>query len=87
MDELDVSQLLSVQRATEIIDAATVEPRMLRVPLAEAQGLRLAEDVRADRDYPPVDKSLMDGYAVRCADVATAQRTAYPSIRLLSTGG
>src|SRR4029434_2107914 len=32
-------------------------------------GLRLAQDLAADRDYPPFHKSLMDGYAVRAADV------------------
>jgi molybdopterin molybdotransferase len=30
----------------------------------------LAEDVFADRDYPPFDKSQMDGFAVRCADAS-----------------
>jgi len=33
-------------------------------------GLVLAEDVTADLDMPPYDKSMMDGYAVRVADVA-----------------
>jgi molybdopterin molybdotransferase len=37
------------------------------VPITEAIGLRLAQDLIADRDYPPLDKSLMDGYAVRAA--------------------
>jgi molybdopterin molybdotransferase len=70
MSEMNVSQLLTVDQAIAIIDAAEVQPRVVSVSLAEAQGLRLAEDVVADRDYPPFDKSLMDGYAVRCADVA-----------------
>ncbi len=35
----------------------------------ESRGLVLAEDLLADRDYPPFDKSLMDGFAVRVADV------------------
>jgi molybdopterin molybdotransferase len=34
-----------------------------------ALGLVLAEDVAADIDMPPFDKALMDGYAVRCADL------------------
>jgi molybdopterin molybdotransferase len=38
------------------------------VPLAESGGLVLAEDILADRDYPPVNKSVRDGYAVRAAD-------------------
>jgi molybdopterin molybdotransferase len=72
MSELDVSNLLTVQQAIEIIDAVAVTPGVIRVPLAEAQGLHLAEDLKSDRDYPPFDKSLMDGYAVRAADVAAA---------------
>jgi molybdopterin molybdotransferase len=39
------------------------------VPLAEALGLRLAAEVRADRDLPPADRSSMDGYAVRHDDL------------------
>jgi molybdopterin molybdotransferase len=35
-----------------------------------ALGLVLAEDIQSDLDMPPWDKSMMDGYAVRTADVA-----------------
>lgn len=39
-------------------------------PLATpALGLVLAEDITADIDSPPFDKALVDGYAVRAADV------------------
>ena len=44
------------------------------VPLVEAQGLALAEDVRARFDSPPFDNSAVDGYAVRSVD-AEAGRT------------
>jgi hypothetical protein len=40
-------------------------PRVVDVPLIEADGLVLAEPIRADRDYPPFDKSQMDGFAMR----------------------
>ncbi len=44
------------------------------VPLtASALGLVLAEDVSSDLDMPPYDKSLMDGYAVRAADLSDGQ--------------
>ncbi len=33
----------------------------------------LAEDVRADADSPPFDKALVDGYAVRTADLEAAE--------------
>ncbi len=38
------------------------------VPLVEAQGLALAEDLKAKFDSPPFDNSAVDGYAVRSAD-------------------
>src|SRR5688572_16412285 len=71
MSEPDVSDLLTVAQAIAIIDSAAVSPRVVEMPLAAADGLVLAEDIRADRDYPPFDKSLMDGYAVRSVDVAS----------------
>lgn len=43
-------------------------------PLSPAAlGLVLAEDVSCDLDMPPYDKSLMDGYAVRSADLPTGE--------------
>jgi molybdopterin molybdotransferase len=44
------------------------------VPLAEAQGLALVEDLEARFDSPPFDNSAVDGYAVRSTD-AEAGRT------------
>lgn len=38
---------------------------------AELVGHVLAEDILADLDLPPFDKALMDGYAVRGAEVAS----------------
>ena len=75
MSEPDVSDLLSVRQAIEVIDSAPVTPPVVRLPLAEALGLRLAEDLSADRDFPPFDKSLMDGYAVMSADVSSGPAT------------
>ncbi|HZK81727.1 MAG TPA: hypothetical protein VFC46_11680, partial [Humisphaera sp.] len=63
--------LPTVQQAIEIIDGIAVFPRRVSMRLDRSIGLRLAEDLAADRDYPPFEKSLMDGYAVRSADVAS----------------
>ena len=38
------------------------------VVVLESAGRVLAEDVAADRDYPPFDRSARDGFAVRAAD-------------------
>jgi molybdopterin molybdotransferase len=44
----------------------------VRLPLEEAFGLVLAQDVRSPVDLPRFDNSAMDGYAVRAEDVAAA---------------
>ena len=68
--------MLSVEQALERVLALvhTLEPQ--EVPLLEAQGLALAEDVHAPFDIPGLPNSAMDGYAVRYADVrgATSER-------------
>jgi molybdopterin molybdotransferase len=69
VSELDVSNLLTVAQAIEIIDAGSVSPRAIEVRLRDAAGRVLAEPIRADRDFPSFDKSQMDGFAVRAADV------------------
>src|SRR5690242_5873190 len=53
MPDPDVSNLLTVAQAIAVIDAAPVTPRTVRLPLAQCRGLYLAQDVSADRDYPP----------------------------------
>ena len=40
-----------------------------QVPSLEAAGRVLAEEITADRDYPPFARSARDGFAVRAADV------------------
>lgn len=44
------------------------------VRLGDAAGRILAENIAADRDYPPFPRSARDGYAVRAADVPGSLR-------------
>jgi molybdopterin molybdotransferase len=39
------------------------------VPLEQAFGRVLSEPIRSDRDYPPFDRAVMDGYALRMSDL------------------
>jgi molybdopterin molybdotransferase len=71
MPQLPVFDLLTVDQAIAILDAAPVRSRLVSFPLIDAMGLRLASPIIADRDYPPFDKALMDGYAVRSSDVTS----------------
>ncbi len=43
------------------------------MPVTAALGLVLAEEVVSDLDLPPYDKAMMDGYAIRAADLANGQ--------------
>jgi len=43
-----------------------------RVPLTEVLGCFLAEDVKADRDWPPFNRSSVDGFAVFSGDTRSA---------------
>ena len=47
-------------------------PAVETVPLDQAGGRVLAEDVTADRDLPPFHRAIRDGYALRAADLAQA---------------
>jgi molybdopterin molybdotransferase len=60
--------MLSVEEALDLVahNCSPLTPR--RVPLGEAAGLLLAEDIASDINSPPYDKAMMDGYAVRSAD-------------------
>lgn len=62
--------VLSVEEALEQVLATVwvLEPE--QVPILEALGRVLAEEVVADRDIPPLSNSAMDGYAVRTADLS-----------------
>jgi len=42
------------------------------VALSDAFGRVLAQEIRADRDYPPFDRAARDGFAVRSADCQKA---------------
>ena len=64
--------MLSVHDALEIVLAHTPRLAPEEVDLADALGRILVEPVRADADMPPFDRSAMDGYAVRAADIAGA---------------
>src|SRR6187401_1711895 len=60
--------MLSVEEALDLV-AKHCEPLAPRaVPLAEACGLVLADDIASDINSPPHDKAMMDGYAVCSAD-------------------
>src|SRR5712692_3743959 len=65
-------KLMSADDALARILAGVPMLPPVEIPILDALGLVLAEDISADRDVPPFRNSAMDGYAVRGDDVATA---------------
>lgn len=62
--------MLSVAEAQRVIQESARPLPAVAVPLVPAAlGLVLAEDIVSDLDSPPHDKALMDGYAIRSADL------------------
>jgi molybdopterin molybdotransferase len=75
-------QLLSLEEALERILEDVLPLRAETVPLPEALGRVLSEEVTALLTLPAWDNSAMDGYAVRARDVAQASPEAPVTLRV-----
>jgi molybdenum cofactor synthesis domain-containing protein len=64
--------MIPVSEATALIERNVAPLGNEKVPIGSAVGRILAEHIAADMDLPPFDRSQMDGFAVRAADVADA---------------
>ncbi len=65
------------QARCTVIDQTKKKPSpraTANISLWDALGYVLAQDISADRDYPPFDRSTRDGYAVRAADATIGAR-------------
>ena len=76
-DGIDQEQFLNILSREDAVARfeAALFPRAIATedrPLAQALGLPLARDIVAEIDVPPFDRSNVDGFAVRSADLAAA---------------
>lgn len=60
--------MISVLEAQQLIKEQIFSLSTEEVSIELATGRVLAEEVRADRDYPPFNRAAMDGYALRAAE-------------------
>ena len=63
--------MIAVSESIQMIKGETPVLSSESVALYDALGRILAQDIVADSDLPPFDRSQMDGYAVRANDVAS----------------
>jgi molybdenum cofactor synthesis domain-containing protein len=77
---------ISLDDARAII-TATIKPieRTESVPLSQAAGRVLAQDIVSDADVPPFSRAAMDGYAVRADDTAGASRSGPATLTRMET--
>lgn len=84
VDQEQFLTILSREDALARFEAALFprDPAAEERSLADASGLVLAKDVVAAIDVPPFDRSNVDGFAVRSADLAAAGESAPMSVVL-----
>ena len=82
-------RLVSLGEAYEILsEYVKLRPiEVEEVDLASASGRVLAEDVVALYDYPPFDRSEVDGYAVLSSDVAEADEERPVALKVVGSVG
>jgi molybdopterin molybdotransferase len=57
--------MVSIQEATALVLASCYKPAPITVTITQAVGKVLAENIIADRDFPPFNRVAMDGIAIR----------------------
>ena len=67
-----VPSMIPISEAIKIIERETPTLTTETIDLANSINRVLSENIEADMDLPPFDRSQMDGFAVRVEDVETA---------------
>ena len=67
--------MIDIDEACRRVFASITPIGTVDVPLDDSLHRTLARSIQCDLDHPPFDRSVMDGYAVRAADVAGAPVT------------
>jgi molybdopterin molybdotransferase len=79
--------MISVKEALSIILSQSRSFGSTTIRISEATGRVLAEDIHADRDYPPFHRAIMDGFALRSVDFLANGIRIYEIIDELFAGG
>ncbi|HZK42898.1 MAG TPA: gephyrin-like molybdotransferase Glp [Syntrophomonadaceae bacterium] len=75
--------LVKLEQAQQILlDLVTSREEKL-ISLFEAAGQVLSQDIKANRDIPPFDRSPLDGYAMRAEDISQANSSNPVKLRVI----
>jgi molybdopterin molybdotransferase len=81
----DTHKYIGLQEALEMALEQVYPLPVVRVPLSEGLNRVLSTDIRARVDSPSLDASLMDGYAVKSADIFRASEERPVALELAGT--
>jgi molybdopterin molybdotransferase len=88
--------MIEVSEAVKIINETQLSLTPVKIPLEKAVGRVLRQDIIADTDFPPFDRVMMDGIAVKWEDFENGIRTfkiegvqaaGSPKMKLQNRGG
>ena len=78
--------MISIEEAQKLISAQARNFGVEEISIDDALNRILAEDIFADRDYPPFNRATMDGYAVIAADFNKEKQITLQLIGTLHAG-
>ncbi|MCC6475306.1 MAG: molybdopterin molybdenumtransferase MoeA, partial [Burkholderiales bacterium] len=67
-----MAKMISVDEAQAILIKEAGRGERVEIEISEAYAHYLAEDATADRDFPPFDRAMVDGFALRTEDIVKA---------------
>lgn len=76
-------KVVSLEEALRVIESFGIEAKVEEVPVGEALGRVLAEDIKAPIDVPPFDRATVDGYALRAEDTFMASESEPVRLKLV----
>ena len=66
--------MISVEEASKIVNERLFQPKIEKVGLDNVLGRICAQDISADRDFPPFNRVAMDGICIQFEDFKNGQR-------------
>lgn len=76
--------MLNVEELQQRILARICANEPEAIPILDAGGRMLAEDIAADMNVPPWDNSAMDGFAVRAADIVKSSPSSPVALQVIA---
>lgn len=67
--------MINITDALLLIQSEVFIPQKIHVNIGDARNYILADDIAADRDYPPFNRAAVDGFAVASADLESGRKS------------